>query len=356
MGPRPTSLSVLVLHNHDYQRQDPEHPGFASRADVENAARQVSQALAARGHLAELASLDGDAVHELLPRLRAARPDLVFNLCESLLGDSRHEVVVPALLDLAGVPYTGSGPLALGLALRKDRAKDVLRARGVPTPDWVVLDEAAASVVDLPFPLIVKPTREDASVGIHCSSVVVDRGGLRRAVARVVEELGQPALVERFVPGRELYVSLLGNRQPRALPLHEIDFSEMPAGLPHIVSYAGKWEAGSPEFAGTRPERCRLDEPTRARVVAVAVAAFSALGLCDYGRVDVRLSSEGTPYVIDVNPNCDLSADAGFSRAASYEALDHAGLVEAICQLALQRFEGELRPSSQRAVGYEAIA
>jgi D-alanine-D-alanine ligase len=191
--------------------------------------------------------------------------------------------------------------------------------------------------VDLPFPLIVKPTCEDASVGISSTSVVHDSDSLTSAVERVLREHAQPALVEQFIDGREVYVSLLGNHPPAALPFHEIDFSDLPDGLPKIVTYAGKWDSDSPEFHGTRPVRCDLDEPTRARVEHVARAAFRALDLRDYARVDVRLARDGTPFVIDVNPNCDLSDGAGFSRAAGFAGLDHPALVEQVCLSALER-------------------
>jgi D-alanine-D-alanine ligase len=337
-------LRILVLHNNDFQQLGAERPDFASCADVENAARGVARALEARGHQAELYGVDGATLGELLSRIGRAPPDLVFNLCESLCGDARHEAVVPSLLELLGVPCTGSGSLALGLSLRKDRAKDLLRARAVPTPEAVTLGGRGLDGVALPpFPLIVKPTREDASVGISSASVVRDRAGLAQAVARVVDELDQPALVERYVEGRELYVSLLGNAPPRALPFHEIDFSAMPPELPRIVSYSGKWEASSVEFAGTRPTRCVLDEETRERVERAAQAAFEALGLADYGRVDVRLASDGTPFVIDVNPNCDLTDGAGFSRAAAYGGYDYPSLIEEVCRVALERHAREHR-------------
>ena len=343
MGPDPSSLRVLVLHNNDFAHLDRDRGDFASRADVENAARGIAAALRARGHRAELLGVDGDSLAELLAGLRAAPPDLVFNLCESLCGDSRNEVVVPSLLELSGVPYTGSGPLALGLALRKDRAKELLHARGVPTPESVTLESPEVRGPLPQFPVIVKPTREDASVGISAGSVVRDRAALAAAVARVLDELSQPALVERFIEGRELYVSLLGNEPPRALPFHEIDFSSLPPELPRIVSYSGKWDTASVEFAGTRPTRCLLDEPTRLRVEEAARAAFAALELRDYGRVDVRLAADGTPYVIDVNPNCDLTEGAGFSRAAAYGGFDYPGLVEQVCRIALERHAHERR-------------
>src|SRR5690349_4341989 len=223
---RSSGMRVVVLHNADFANLDEpgREPGSTARADVENAARAVADGLLARGHRAEVLGVDFLDLAEVTDALFSDPPDVVFNLCESLRADARHEIVVPALLDLLGVPYTGSGPITLGLALRKDRAKVLLRARGVPTPEGVVMT-SPDDECRLPFPLIVKPTREDASVGISSKSVVRDLAALKAAVARVMEELHQPALVERFIDGRELYVSLLGNDPPEALPLHEIDFS-----------------------------------------------------------------------------------------------------------------------------------
>ena len=377
MGHRPSSLRVLVVHNIDHfpgAGAGAEGPPLTALAagvvaapradvvDVENAAADVTKGLERGGHRVERYGVDGRDLVPLLVRLREDPPDVVFNLCESLAGDARHEVVLPSLFELVGVPYTGSGPLALGLALRKERAKELLSARRVPTPQAVcVADEREAAGIDLPFPLIVKPSREDASVGITTSSVVHDMESLRAAVAAVRVEFAQPALVERYIEGRELYVSLLGNHlspspigaapgalrhsSVEALPFHEIDFTDLPVGLPRIVSYAGKWDQSSAEFAGTRPMRCLIDDATRVRVERAARQAFVALGLADYARIDVRLAADGTPYVIDVNPNCDLSDGAGFSRAAGYGGYDYSALVERVCRIALERYEHEQRSS-----------
>jgi D-alanine-D-alanine ligase len=331
-------LRVVVLHNCDFADDD---PAVASRADVVNAARDVARALTDRGHVVSTLAVDGGeplaAAHAAVAELTRRAPDLVFNLCESLAGDSRNEVVLPTLMELAGLRYTGSGPLALGIALRKELTKRVLRAEGVPTPEAVALTTNDVSSCKLPFPLIVKPAREDASVGITRNSVVRDKKQLAAQVAEVRARFRQPVLVERYIDGRELYVSLLGAR-PDALPMHEIDFSTLPADRPRIVSYLGKWDASSVEYQGTRSVRCvGLDDATRDRCVAAARAAFLALGLRDYARCDLRLARDGTPYVIDVNPNCDLSDGAGVSRAASFGGLSYPDLIERVCEAALAR-------------------
>ena len=330
---------VLVVHNRDFEHslQDPEN---GSREDIRGTAADVVGALRHAGLVADVLGVDEDLLGAL-SAITAFAPDVVFNLCESLSGDARFEPLLPMLLERAGIAYTGSPPLALGLALHKHKAKAVLRNAGVPTPEAVCLATPSVAGVALPYPLIVKPSREDASTGISSQSVVHDRAELGRRVAAVIARYKQPALVERYIEGREIYVSMLGRRDGAIdlLPLHEIDFSEMPPGRPHIVSFEAKWEESSAEYRGTKPVRCTgLTAEVEARIGSVARAAFAAMELRDYGRLDVRLAADGTPYVIDVNPNCDLSeASGGFARAGRAAGLAYEDLIRRIVDLALQR-------------------
>jgi D-alanine-D-alanine ligase len=332
-------LRVLVVHNRDFEhsRQDPEN---GSREDVRGTAEDVAAALARAGFLVDLLGIDEDLT-SALSAITAFAPGAVFNLCESLSGDARFEPLLPLLLERAGIAYTGSPPLTLGLALHKHKAKGLLRGAGVPTPDAICLTTPDVSAVTLPFPLIVKPAREDASVGISSQSVVHDRAALERQVGSVIARYRQPALVERYIEGREIYVSMLGRRDGGIdlLPLHEIDFSEMPAGRPRIVSFAAKWDESSAEYRGTKPVPCAdLPADAAARVASVARAGFAAMELRDYGRIDLRLAQDGTPYVIDVNPNCDLSeASGGFARAGRAAGLGYDELIRRIADLAFQR-------------------
>jgi D-alanine-D-alanine ligase len=265
----------------------------------------------------------------------------VFNLCESIGGDNRFEPLLPLLMDREGIAYTGSNSLSLSLALHKHKAKEILRARGVSTPEAVFLTTPDVSSVAMPFPLIVKPSREDASVGITRESVVWTRETLEQRVAYVLSHYRQPVLVERYIDGREIYVSMLGRSEgaPDVFPFYEIDFSEMPADRPRIVSFEGKWVEDSAEYNGTKPVRCtNLSPETAARITTTALTAFEALELRDYARVDIRLAADGIPYVIDVNPNCDLSDVAGgFSKAAKAAGLSYEQVVVRIVELALAR-------------------
>jgi D-alanine-D-alanine ligase len=328
---------VAVLYNVDYEDAGPESdPAWAARAEVGHVAASVAAALIGTGCEAQLVPVDGD-LSQLRSRLAELEPDCAFNLCESLAGDARLETAVPLILELSGVPFTGSPPEVLSFALRKDRVKQRLEAAGIPTPAGRVLADPTDSC-DLPFPLIVKPVREDGSVGIWRTSVVRHREALAPAVEAVVETFRQPCLVERFIDGREFNVALLGHPTPRVLPLSEIDFGALPADAPRIVSYDAKWASGSADDLGTIPVmHPQLPSAVAARVRRVASEAFRAVGVRDYGRVDIRLSAQGVPYVVDVNPNCDLAPQAGMARAAAAVGIDFGALARLLVRYALRR-------------------
>jgi D-alanine-D-alanine ligase len=330
---RRRGLRVAVLYNRD--------PGAAADvADVENAARDIEAALGDGGHRPRLWPVDPEggarALLDEIDAIAEAGVDLVFNLCEAVAGKSVHEPLVPHLLELARLPYTGSGALGLGLALRKDRARVLLAGAGVPIAGGTSYAETPRRAPPLAFPLMVKLAGEDASVGIDSGSVVHDFAALARRVSELLARYPGPVLVEEFIPGREIYVSLVG-AHPVALPPHEIDFSEMPAGCPPIVTYAGKWDPQHPESRGSQPVRARRLGTLGPLLTVIARRAFATLGLHDYARVDFRVDVAGRPYVIDVNPNCDLSAGAGMARAAGFAGWSHAELIDRICRSALLR-------------------
>jgi D-alanine-D-alanine ligase len=330
-------LKVAVLYNVDFEDSSPEgDPGWAARADVQSVAVAVAQALEATGTEVERIAVDGDLT-AMRAQLQAAAPDCVFNLCESISGDARLESAMPLIVELLGFPITGSSAEVLSCALYKDRVKEVLRSAGVPTPDACLL-RRADDPCDLAFPVIAKPVREDGSVGIASTSVVHDLASLRKIAAQLIHTYRQPCLVEQYIDGRELNVALLGFPSSRVLPLSEIDFSLLPEGAPRIVSYDAKWTSDSPEYLGTQPVLHPAMPPAvAARVRRVALDAFRAVGLRDYGRVDIRLSAAGVPYVVDVNPNCDLSPTAGMARAAAAVGIDYGALVRLIVRYALRR-------------------
>lgn len=341
---------IIVVYNRDFEgaEADPENK---AREDVQNVADHLMGVIERGGFAVSALGVDDD-VAASLAEIRKRAPDVVFNLCESICGDSRFEPLLPLLMEKDGIAFTGSGSFALSLALHKHKAKEILRARQVPTPGAVLVSQPQQRV-ELPFPLIVKPSREDASVGIYSESVVSNHNDLESRVAHVISQYHQPALVEQYIEGREIYVSLLGRPggSPQVLPYFEIDFSRLPPDRPRIVSFEGKWVEGSVEYEGTKPVLCQLSPELRERVGEAARAAFEALELRDYGRVDIRLDASGTPYVIDINPNCDLSHQAGgFSRAARAADLTYDDVVFRILDLALsRRLNADTIPLAERS-------
>ncbi|HUJ28488.1 MAG TPA: D-alanine--D-alanine ligase [Myxococcales bacterium] len=323
---------MAVLHNVDFLEARPEER--VARAEVENVARAVAASL--EGHEVALVPVESD-LSRLRARLLDFRPDCAFNLCESLANDGRLESAVPLILELMDIPFTGSPPEALGRAVEKHALNVTLRTHGVPAPPGQLL-HGPDDRCELAFPLLVKPSREDGSIGISAKSVVRSQHELRAVVTEITSELRQPCLVEPFIEGREFAVSLLGWPEPEPMPLTEIDFSRLPPGAPHIVCYRAKWELESAECRGTVPRvDPALPDAAKARIRAAALGAFRIAGLRDYGRVDVRLSPDGTPWVIDVNPNCDLSPDAGFARAARAGGIEFPALVRRLLSMAISR-------------------
>ncbi|HYX91808.1 MAG TPA: D-alanine--D-alanine ligase [Myxococcaceae bacterium] len=332
-------MQLCILYNRDQDLLD-DDPGREAREDVTRVATALTEALETQGYRVEQVGVGADPL-AALDTVRRRAPDLVINLCESVAADSRGEMVIPCLLELLGLAYTGSSSLALGLALHKNKAKDVLRSSGISTPESrMVARPEDVLTVDLPFPLIVKPAREDGSVGVDFDSVVQDRTELGAAVRRILERFRQPALVEQFVPGREIYVPILGNRPRRALQLTEIQFGTAFRDRPKILSYRAKWEAGSDEFRDSPSQRCALEPELEQRVVDTALAAFTALECQDYGRVDLRLDAAGRPFVIDINPNCDLHPQAGFAQSAAAVGIGYPALARRLVEIALERCHG----------------
>ncbi|HST26259.1 MAG TPA: ATP-grasp domain-containing protein [Gaiellaceae bacterium] len=282
--------------------------------------------------------LVGDDLPSVVDPLRAAGPDVVFSMVESIGGDARREASAAVLFEWLGLPYTGSPPFALALALRKPLARAALAEAGIAVPRGAVL-ERGDEPLDLRYPAIVKPSREDGSHGIRSESVVADEAGARARAAYVIERYAQPALVEEFVPGRELNVSLLGPADsPTVLPLREIGFA-LPDSLPRLVTYEAKWLPGSVEYRGTPSEPVTGPQELVEVVSETARAAYRAIGLRDYGRVDIRLDADGTPVVIDVNPNPDIapSGNLGLAGAAADVGMSFPDLVAFVVDQALSR-------------------
>lgn len=336
-----SSLRIIVLHNTDYDAEL-TGPGI-DVSSVEVSARAIAAALRSAGFHVDLVGLQGTEVFDVLAMMRESKPDLVFNLCESMAGDPRNEPTFAGLLDLFGIPYTGADLPALAACLHKRRSKDILLGRGVPTPPHRFLaniaDLADPTLAELDYPWFLKLAHEDASVGITEQNLVRDPAALRKRASDMMLEFEQPVLAERYIDGREINVTLIGNGDTLAmLPLHEIDFAAMPAGRPRIVSYAAKWEETHVDYAGTKPVPLRDATPALvARCELAARGAWESHGLRDYARVDLRVDKDGQPWVIDVNPNPDISPDAGVARSAAVAGMSYVQMISKLADVAWRR-------------------
>lgn len=320
------SLKIAVLH---YEERDGTVPAHDEVVD------QVQAALAALGHRPVLLGTNRD-VTELVARLREIRPDLVFNLCETFGGRDSNEGNVTALLVLLGIPFTGTGPV--GMALRQDKAltKKVLQFHGVRCPRFAIFDLGNLEFAGrMHFPLIVKPMRGDASVGVGDASLVHDYEGLTRQVAVIHNELQEAALVEEYIEGREFYVGVLGNEPPEALPVVEMDFTKLPPGVPHVYGWRAKFDHTSRQYQAVNAVIATdLSPELRYSISSAALEAVYALQVRDYARVDMRLSRDGKPYVIEVNANPYLEQTSAFAFAALQAGMGYNTLIGRLVEIA----------------------
>jgi D-alanine-D-alanine ligase len=310
-----------------------------SSKDYEAVVPQVGRALRSLGHRVSILGVHGD-VKRLITSLSRRKPDLVFNLMEMFSENVFGDIPVAGMLDLLGLRYTGSGPGELYLSQDKGLTKKLLAFEDILYPRFAVFSRQQAFETggNLRMPLFVKPLRSDSSIGIGGKSLVHDAGALMERVAAIRKELNDSALAEEFIEGREFYVGVLGNAQPKALPPVEVDFTGLPPGAPKILDNKAKWDERSKEYKGTKSVLASLPDELRARLQKVAVDAYRALRVRDYGRVDLRLTDTGDIYVLEVNASCYLERNSEFAMAAAAAGIEYPKLIERIVQLALERY------------------
>jgi D-alanine-D-alanine ligase len=310
-----------------------------SSKEYDQVVPQVARTLRRLGHRVSVLGVHGD-VKRLITGLSRRRPDLVFNLMEMFGENVFGDIPVTGLLDLLGLRYTGSGPGELYLSQDKGLTKKLLAFEDILYPRFAVFSREAAFETggNLRMPLFVKPLRSDASLGIGGKSLVHDAVALMEQVSAIRKELNDSALAEEYIEGREFYVGVLGNTQPKALPPVEIDFTGFPEGVPKVMDSKAKWDERSKEYKGTRSVMAQLPDELRARLQKVAVDAYRALRVRDYGRVDLRLTDTGDIYVLEVNASCYLERSSEFAMSAGAAGLDYPRLIEQIVNLALERY------------------
>lgn len=268
-----------------------------------------------------------------IERMRRGKYDLAFNMCEGIDGISSLEPAVIAVLELFGIPYTGSSSYTAAVCLRKHVINTLLDRAGLPVPRFGVV-RRGSPLPSVGFPAICKPAAEDASLGIEQRSIVRSTRALAARVDAMLESWDE-IVVQRYVAGREVNVGVLGNT---VLPIAEIDFSAMPEGKWRIITYQSKWATGSEEDLGAVP-RCPAKLPVKQanEIRRVALAAWNLVGGSGYGRVDMRIDAEGRPWILEVNANPDIAPDAGLARMAGVAGMPYSALIRDICEQGLAR-------------------
>jgi D-alanine-D-alanine ligase len=338
-------LPVIVLFNQPSPQTLPEDR--AAELGVLEAVGTAVTALARAGYSVETLGLADDWL-PLVERLRRG-PAVVVNFCEGFAGRAVGEAHVAGILELMGVPYTGSTPQAILLCLDKIRTKRLLAGGSLPTPPFFELRaehlnlsaeklQTELTACGVRWPALVKPASEDASQGIHQSSVTRNATELRAAVERVVRAYGYPVLIERFIDGREFNIAVIDDPTPRALPIAEIVFDRSAGDRWPIVTYDAKWATGSEEDRATVPAcPAELDQATAQRLASLAIDAVRLTGCRDYARIDLRVSPDGEPFILEVNANPDLSPSGGLVHQLAAAGISHDDFLVRLIERAARR-------------------
>jgi D-alanine-D-alanine ligase len=334
-------LTIVVLYDRVLMDEEEEAASEKSPVvrtlDKKEVEEEVAEALTKLGHEPVLYELDGTL--KSLLGLARAECDLVFNLAESFADDDTADFKIAGYLELIGKKYTGTGTHGLMLAQDKAVAKKIFAFHGIHTPVFAKSFRGRLDFShDLQFPVIVKPAREDGSIGIEFSAVVSTIKELMERMDWLHAHFNSPVLIEEYIDGREMYVGVIGNDKPEALPVIELDLSKLPEGTPRIAAAEVKWGKGTKAYRDTKSAVATdLPEEAVSALQQTAMAAYQALELRDYGRVDMRLQPDGRVQVIEVNPNPWLSSRAEFAMAARKSGRTYSQLVEEIVELAQAR-------------------
>jgi D-alanine-D-alanine ligase len=346
MPDRPLQITIV----YDITEEEDKAEAQADGEKVTLVAEEVETVLKQLGHKVKHLVAKPN-IRDLAGRIANDDADLIFNLCESLGGISQHEQHVAALLQVMGKRYTGASAMGLGLAQDKALSKKIFYFHGLPYPKFSTMDAGLVEWADdLRFPLFVKPQNEDSSIGIDDKAIVRNVKELMERISYIQTEFKSPALIEEFIEGREIYIGILGNHPPEALPILEWDFSKMPKGVPRIASSEAKWDDQSAYKDAPEVFPKDIPEVVYIRLQEAAIQAYKALKLRDYGRVDMRLrksenknrrnesSIDGWEfYLIEVNPNPYLEPKAELAMAAKQHGLGYPDLIQHIIDSAMSR-------------------
>jgi D-alanine-D-alanine ligase len=306
----------------------------------------VCHALRGLGHQVHVLGVQTD-LGAIRTAIEEKRPQIAFNLLEEFHGVAVYDQHVASYLELMKIPYTGCNPRGLMLSHDKALCRKVLAYHRVPGPRFQVfpMNRRTRLSKRLRFPLFVKSAVEDASFGISQASVVTDEARLRARVEFVHDRIGTDALVEEFVDGREMYVSVLGNERLQAFPVLEMDFGRMPEGSYRIASHKIKWDTEYQDRVDVTVDRAReMDPAVERKIFRLAKRVYRMLGMSGFARVDLRLDARDVPHVIEVNANPDLAADDLFAESALLAGVGYDTLISRIVSLG-RRYRAQWRTS-----------
>lgn len=298
----------------------------------------VVEALKTLEHEVSILGIYDDA-NPIIQQLKSNPPDVVFNLVELFNNLTRYERNIAALLELVGVPYTGCDVPGLLICKNKGITKTILTYHRIKVPDFVTFLPAKPihRPKRLQFPIIIKPLREQASYGISQASLVENDKDFVERVKFVHEWFHQDAIAEEYIDGRELYVSILGNERLEVFPIREMIFGEVPEDGPKIATFKAKWDDEYRKRWGIKNTfAINLSEELTESVVHLCKRAYHALQIKGYARLDLRLTSEGSVYIIEANPNPMLAKDEDFAISAQKAAVEYPQLIQRILNLALR--------------------
>jgi D-alanine-D-alanine ligase len=345
-------MRVVIAFN-EIEAPESKSPLDLSQEDVFRAVTAVQQALQRLGAEVLLVPIGHDPA-DFLVRLRALRPDVIFNHCEAMLGRSDRELHAATLLDLAGAPVTGSPAFVVGVLLDKAMVKRLLTSEGLPTPPFALLHDERdlERLSGLDYPLILKPACEDASIGLDADSVVHTHSDAARVMARLAGARLLPVLAEGFIAGREINALAIGGEAPTRILYGEIDYTDLPPGAPPILTYRGKWDPSSDEFNLTPAIYPASVEPElEAELERLVTEGWRLLGCRGFVRFDFRIDGQRRPWILEVNPNPDLSPGAGAQRALAAADIAFERFIEGVIHEAIERHGRELQRAASRATG-----
>ena len=347
----PTRQVVVLLGDH--RKGDSVKPGNKFDADDFETIDKLKKALAQLPGY-KFAYIDN---HEILfDELRKIHSNIDFalNLCdEGFNNDPAQELHIPSLLELLGIPYSGGSPQCLAYCFDKSLVRGVATEMDIPVPAafTVAPEEVTFIAFPLEFPVIVKPNYGDASVGITADSVCYDIGQLEQAITRVREWHGFacPVLVEEYLTGSDISVGIIGNPPENyiALPIIEEDYSSLPEGLPRICGYEAKWDLDSVYFKSLRSVPANLPQRTVEFLHASCIKLFQRLGCRDYARFDWRLDANGTPRLLEANPNPGWCWDGHLAKMAEEAGMSYADMLEKILAACSERLAVSARPANR---------